>query len=168
MRGEGDLIACLVIDINKNNDGYLTLSHPCLAETIIKSLNLENDCKVHDTPECYMLTSNKDGDSFSEDWHHRSLQGMLKCLVGSTRPDAQFAAHQTSRFCNNPMASHDKAIKRIGRCLKRAKDKGVIFSPNTCHSFEYWEDADFAGSWNLKDSIFLCSALSRSRLITKH
>ena len=65
------------------------------------------------------------------------------------------------------MTSHGKAIKRIGRHLKRAKDKGVNFSPNTYNSFEDWADTDFAGAWNLKDSSCLCSALSRCGFIIK-
>ena len=92
---------------------------------------------------------------------------MLTCLAGSTRPDMQFAVHQTSRFCNNPKASHAKAIKRIGRHLKRTKDKGIIFIPNDSLGFEDWADADFAGGWNLKDSGSLRSVLSRTGFIIK-
>ena len=67
-------------------------------DRIIKALNLENYCKVHDTPACDMLISDKDGDAFSEDSHCRSSQGMLTCLVGSNRPDDECAVHKTSRF----------------------------------------------------------------------
>ena len=63
---------------------------------------------------------------------------------------------------------HGKAIKRIGRCLKRTRDKGLIFSPNKNNGFEDWADADFAGDWNLKDSGCLHSTLSRSGFIVKH
>ena len=93
---------------------------------------------------------------------------MMTCLAGSTCPDIQFAAHQTSCFCNDPRESHGKAMKRIGRHLKRARDKGLIFSPNPNNGFEDWAGADFAGAWNLKDSGYLRSALSRTGFIIKH
>ena len=78
---------------------------------------------MHDTPATKILTSDKDGDPFNEKWNYRSVQGMLTYLGGSTRPGIQFAVHQTSRFCNNPKASHAKAIKRIGRCLNEQRIK---------------------------------------------
>jgi len=93
---------------------------------------------------------------------------MLTYLAGSTRPDIQFAVHQTSRFCNDPRASHGKAIKRIGRYLKRTRDKGLTFTPNSMNGFEDWADADFAGAWNLKESRCLRSVLSRSGYVIKY
>ena len=165
---EGDLSAYLGIDITKSNNETWTLSQPFLIDRIINALNLENDSKVHDTPATEILTSDKNGEPFAESWHYRSVQGMLTYLAGSTRPDIQFAVHQTSRFCNDPRASHGKAIKRIGRYLKRTRDKGLIFSPNKDNGFEDWADADFAGGWNLKDSGCLRSVLSRSGFIIKY
>ena len=70
---------------------------------------------------------------------------MLTYLASSSRPDIIFAVHQTSRFSNNPKESHGKAIKRIGRYLKRTRDKGIIFKPNTNKGIECWADADFVG-----------------------
>jgi len=165
---EGDLSAYLGIDITKNENSTWTLSQPYLIDRILKALHLEDDSKVHDTPATEILTSDKKGEPFNENWHYRSVQGMLTYLAGSTRPDIQFAVHQTSRFCNDPKAIHGKAIKRIGRYLKRTRDKGLIFSPNKNNGFEDWADADFAGGWNLKDSGCMRSVLSRSGFIIKY
>ena len=55
---------------------------------------------------------------------------MLTYLASSSRPDIIFAVHQISHFSNNPKESHGKAIKCIGRYLKRMQDKGIIFKPN--------------------------------------
>ena len=93
---------------------------------------------------------------------------MLTYLTVSACPDIQYAVHQTSRFCNNPKASHGKAIKRIGRYLKRTRNKGLIFSPNKNNGFEDWADADFAGAWNIKDSGSSRSVLSRTGFIIKY
>ena len=70
---------------------------------------------------------------------------MLRCLVSSARPDLQCAVHQTIKFCNDPKEIHAKVIKRIGRCLKRTKDKGIMFEPNESLGFEDWADTDFDG-----------------------
>ena len=164
---EGDLSAYLGIDITKYRENSWTLSQPFLINRIIKALGLEDDSKTHDTPATDVLTSDKDGIQFNEKWSYRSIQGMLTYLTGSTRPDIQFAVHQTSRFCNNPKDSHTKAIKRIGRYLKCTSDKGIIFNPNESLGFEDWADADFVGGWNLKDSSSMRSALSRSGFVIK-
>ena len=71
---------------------------------------------------------------------------MLTYLAGSTCLDIQFAIHQTSRFSNDPKNTHGKTIKHIGRYLKRTKDKGLIFYPNSNNAFEDWANADFAGA----------------------
>ena len=142
---EGDLSTFLGIDVTKNDDRSWTLSQPYLIDRITKALNLEQDIKVHDTPAFSLLTLDKDGDTFSSDWYYRSLIGMLTHLSSSTRPDIQFAVHQTSTFCDNPMASHAKAVKIIGRCLKRTKKKGIISNPNAQNSFEDWVDTNFYG-----------------------
>ena len=168
MTDEGDLSACLGIDVTRNKDQTWTLSQPFLIERILKSLNLQNDSKVHDAPATETLTSDKNGNPFNEQWHYRSVQVMLTYLAGSTRPDIQFAVHQTSRFCDDPRECHAKATKRIGRCLNRSKDKGIIFAPNINNGFEDWADADFAGCWNLRDSNCVRSVLSRSGFVIKH
>ena len=53
------------------------------------------------------------------------------------------------------------------KILKRTKDKGLIFTPNSLNGFEDWADSNFAGAWNLKESNCLQSVLSRSGYITK-
>ena len=165
---EGDLSACLGIDITKSKNNTWILSQPFLIERIVKTLGLEEDSNVHDTPYVEILTSDKDGEAFCEKWNYRSVQGTLTYLDESSRPDIQFAVHHTSRFCNNPKSSHAKEIKRIGRHLRRTKEKGIIFNPNKSLGFEDWADADFAGGWNLRDSGSMKSVLSRSGFVIKY
>ena len=165
---EGDLSVYLGINIPRNSNRTWTLSQPFLIERIIKALYLEDNSRVYDIPATEILTSDKNGDPFKEDWYYRLVQGILTYLASSTYPDMQFAIHQTSRFCNDPKASHSKAIKRISRYLKRTKDKGLVFSPNRNNGFEDWADTDFTGTWNLKDSKCLHSVLSRSGFIIKY
>ena len=56
---EGDLSAYLGIDIARNNDSTWALSQPYQIDRILKSLHLESDSKVCDTPATEILTSDK-------------------------------------------------------------------------------------------------------------
>jgi hypothetical protein len=48
-------------------------------------------------------------------------------LEKSTRPDISCAVHQCARHCANPKIQHTAAVKRIGRYLLGAKDKGLNY-----------------------------------------
>jgi hypothetical protein len=45
---------------------------------------------------------------------------------------------------NNPKMSHEKAVKRIIRYLKRTKDEGLIMQVDKTEGIECFVDADFA------------------------
>ena len=49
-----------------------------------------------------------------EAWNYQMEVGMLNYLQGNIRPERSMAVHKTSPFWNNPMSSHEKAIKRLG------------------------------------------------------
>ena len=53
----------------------------------------------------------------SEEFHYRSVVGMLLYLSGNTRPDITFAVSQVARFTHNPRKSHATALKMIVRYL---------------------------------------------------
>ena len=53
------------------------LLQPFLIDRIVKALCLENDSRVREVPATDILTSDKDRDHFTEDWHYRSTQEML-------------------------------------------------------------------------------------------
>ena len=58
-------------------------------------------------------------------------------------------------------------VKRIGRCLKRTSDKGIIFKFDATKGIDVHADADFTGSWFNFNSHELESALSRTGYIIK-
>ena len=60
------------------------------------------------------------------------------------------------------MRSHEEAVKRIGRYLKATADIGLVLKPNGSNRLTASADADFAGSWNFKNSDEASSVLSRS------
>ena len=55
------------------------------------------------------------------------------------------AVHQTSRFSNQPMLSHEKAIMRLGHYLLDTRKLGIIHKPDCLKGLECYVDADFAG-----------------------
>ena len=70
---------------------------------------------------------------------------MLTYLQGNSRPEMSMAVHQTARFRNIPMLSHEKSIKRLGRYLYHTKKEGIIYNPDTSKILECYVDADLAG-----------------------
>ena len=55
------------------------------------------------------------------------------------------AAHQAAKFSNYPKDSHDVAVKRIGKCLLKTKDKGLICQLDVSNGLEVFVHADFPG-----------------------
>jgi hypothetical protein len=92
-----------------------------------------------------------DGAPLIEDWEYASIVGMLMYLATNTRPDIAYAVHQAARYTHDPRASHAVAIKRILRCIKGTKDKGVYFKPDGTEKIDCYVDSDFAGLFSVED-----------------
>ena len=73
---------------------------------------------------------------------------MLNCLLQTSRPEIAMAVHQCARFNNNPMLSHEKAVKRIVKYLKHHPDRGIIYKVEKPRELECHVDADFTGNWD--------------------
>ena len=87
---------------------------------------------------------------------------MLNYLANNTRPELAMAVHQCARFCNEPMLSHERAIKRIGRYLLKHPKRGLIFEPIESRGIECFVDADFAGGWSQADADNAENVMSRT------
>ena len=72
---------------------------------------------------------------------------MLSYLQNSTWPEIAMAVHQTARFSNEPMLSHEKAIMRLGRYLLDMWKSGITYKPNRLKGLKCYVHADFAGGW---------------------
>ncbi len=72
------------------------------------------------------------------------------------------AVHQCMRFCTNPKAIHDLAVKCIARYLLATHDKGLALHPSNDLSLNMYADADFAGRWHIEYAELCDSILSRS------
>ena len=70
------------------------------------------------------------------------------------------AVHQVATFSNNPKASHNAAVKRIGKYLLSTEDKGLTYEPDNSKGLEIFVDADFTGGFDkavAEDSASVCS-----------
>jgi hypothetical protein len=146
---EGDMCEFLGIEMQKNDDGSLSLRQPQLIDSILKDLNMESEnVAKRTTPslKTWVLHKDAQGDPFNESFHYRSIIGKLNYLEKSTRPDLSFAVHQCARFSSEPKKSHATAVKYIGRYLASTRDKGISLKPNS-KGFECYVDASHAGDW---------------------
>ena len=75
------------------------------------------------------------------------------------------AVHQTARFSNNPMLSHEKSIMRIGRYLLDTRKRGNIYKPDKSKGLECYVNADFAGGWSQANADNADNVLSRTGYI---
>ena len=73
-----------------------------------------------------LLNKNTDGKDKNEDsFYHMSIVGSLPCLARRKRTDASMAVHQAVKFSNEPKASHDTAVKLVGKCLLCSLEEGL-------------------------------------------
>ena len=133
---EGDINKFLGIKITHVDGHKFKLSQPFLIERILSLLNFDKNefgkstnSKV--TPVgSPLLNKDLSGKPRKETWGYRTAVGMLGYLQANSRPEISMAVHQTARFSNQPMLSHEKAIKRIGRYLQHTREDGIIYSPD--------------------------------------
>jgi hypothetical protein len=143
---EGDISAYLGIQV-VTKQGQISFTQPALIQRILETVPLK-DQRMHDTPADVTLHKDKDGQERKTDFHYRSAIGQLNFLTASTRPELQMAVHQCARFSANPKLSHEQAVKRIIRYLKRTPNEGLILKPDLTRGLECHVDADFAGGFN--------------------
>jgi hypothetical protein len=168
LEDQGEVATYLGIDVASSQvDGrqQFKLSQPHLVQQIIKAVNL-TDSRLHDTPAEPGKALGKDleGEHRFYSWSYRSVIGMLNYLCG-TRPDILFSVHQCAHFCSDPRLSHEKAVKRIVRYLKRTSNEGIILRPDSTKGIQCFVDADFASGWTSSDCDEPSSVYSRAGFI---
>ena len=93
--------------------------------------------------------------------------GKINYHAGTTRPDILFAVYQCANYSMGPKESHEEAVKRIGRYLKKTKYKGLVFTPNVSNGIACYADADFSRAWCREYAYQVESVLSRTGYIIK-
>jgi hypothetical protein len=185
---EGDIQDFLGVRVSPNSDGKLSFTQTGLIDSILRQLDLDTtpaeqrdaaadqsmtqsnratkyQTKTHDTPANGITYADSNGLDRQELWNYRSVIGKLIYLASSTRPDISFAVHQCARYSINPKASHEAAVKRIGRYLLKTRDKGITAKPDPSGSLFAHVDADFAGRWHKNHSELRENVLSRTGFV---
>jgi hypothetical protein len=164
---EGSIDKYLGVLIKDIDDTTFEMTQPFLTERIISYLNLDiNLTKGKNTPVGKpLLCRDLNGLPRKHLWKYRSAVGMLSYLTNSIRPEIAMAVHQVSRFSNNPMLSHEKAVMRIGKYLVDQPDKGITYKVDKTKGLEVYVDADFAGGWDLSDADNAQNVMSRTGFI---
>ena len=85
---------------------------------------------MHDTPENVILTKHEYGNGRKKEWQYCSVIVQMNYLSGTTRPDILFSMHQCAKYSIDPKKSHEESVKKIGRYVKKTKDKGLFFTPD--------------------------------------
>jgi hypothetical protein len=112
-----------------------------------------------------LLHRDLDGKGRKYTWKYRTAMGMLTYLQNTSCPEILMAVHQTARFSNNPMLSHEKSIMCIGRYLLDMRKRGIIYKPNKSKGLECYVNANFAGGWSQADAANDDNDLSRTGYI---
>jgi hypothetical protein len=72
----------------------------------------------------------------------------LNYLAQTTRPDIMYATHQIAKYLSGPRQSHGEAILYLVRYLKKTRNLGLKFKPDSKKGFKCYCDVDFSGNWN--------------------
>ena len=98
LQREGEFQDYLGISFTKMSNGSVHMTQSGLIKKIIKATGMEN-CNPNKTPaQKANLGKNEDDKPMADDFHYRSVVGMLLYLSGNTRPDITFAVSQVARF----------------------------------------------------------------------
>ena len=68
---------------------------------------------------------------------------MLLYLSDHSQPNISYAVNCCARYKFNPILSHEKALKRIGRYLKATRDRGLILELTGDLKVDAYPDVDF-------------------------
>eukprot|EP00956_Cyclotella_meneghiniana_P027784 scaffold63216_cov39-Cyclotella_meneghiniana.AAC.1 len=58
-----------------------------------------------------------------------------------------YATHQIAKYSSDPRKEHGEAVIYLVRYLKKTRDIGLKFKPDSTYGFECYCDADFSGNW---------------------
>ena len=103
----------------------------------------------------------KEGEIFEDPEKYRRLVGKLNYLT-ITRLDIAHLVSIVSQDMSSPIIDHWAAVEHILYYLKGAPGRGILYSNHWHNRFEYFMDADWAGS---KEDRLLCLCWRESSLL---
>ena len=125
-----------------------------------------DDASPNKTPAKYgPLSKDKDEESCNTNFNYASIVGMILYLQSHSRPEISFAVSQCARYTFNPRFSYEIDLKRIRHYLKDTRTRGLILSPSTDLTIDYYVDSDFDGLWSYEDDQDPTCVHSRTKFI---
>ena len=77
------------------------------------------------------MVKDEDGDEASGTFSYIGVVGMLLHLSGHSRPDITYSMDCYAWYMFCPKHSHEVALERIVRYLKRTCEYGLVMNPNS-------------------------------------
>ncbi len=137
------------VSIKKHCNGFYEFTQRALIDSIIEDAGIsDSKTKPVLAKVSLQLHAFKNEQVFDLDFNYRSVVGKLNYLAQTTRPDIMYATHQIAKYSSDPRQSHGEAILYLIRYLKKTRDLGLRFKPDSTKGFECYCDADFSGLWN--------------------
>jgi len=128
----------------KQGESGIFLSQEKFAKEILRKFKMA-DCNPVSTPmEPGAKLSKFDGGERVDASRYRSLVGSLRYLT-STRPDLSLSVGIVSRFMEEPVHSHWKAVKRILRYIQGTVAHGLFYSSTGDYRLVGFSDSDWCG-----------------------
>ncbi|XP_050877358.1 secreted RxLR effector protein 161-like [Lathyrus oleraceus] len=111
-------------------------------------------CNPASTPmEPGTSLSKFDGGKHVEAGKYQSLVGSLRYLT-CTRPDISLSVGIVSRFMEEPVYTHWKALKRIQRYIQGTVSLGMFYSNSYKYKLVGYSDSDWCGDIDDRKSTF--------------
>ncbi|XP_055919019.1 uncharacterized protein LOC129951016 [Eupeodes corollae] len=143
----------LGFEIFYKTDGTIFINQQCFADKTVSKFGMMNANTVSTPADTFAFEMVKDNKtSSSSNFPYHATVGSLMYLAVGTRPDISYALGVVSRYMENPMEVHIKALKCIIRYVKGTRNYGIAFNSNSLYTFESYSDADYAGDRNTRRS----------------
>ena len=147
MKQKDDAAGFLGVTMAKTEDDTLELKQTGLVHCILEAMGLDSNMATNKwTPaDTKTLTKDEDEEGPSGTSSYSSVLAMLLYCSGHLCPDIAHDVNCFSRYMFNPILSHEKGLKRIGRYPKATRDKGLILEPTRMWKVDVYPNADFDG-----------------------
>ena len=133
----------LGLEVRQEETGIF-ISQEKYAKEILKRYKMESCNPASTSMEPGTKLSKFDGGERVEAGKYRSLVGSLRYLT-CTRPDISLSVGIVSRFMEEPVYTHWKALKRILRYIQGTVSLGMFYSNSDKYKLVGYSDSDWCG-----------------------
>ena len=133
----------LGLEVRQGPSGIF-VSQEAYSKDILKKNKMANSNSVSTLMEQGTKLSRYDGGDRVDSTRYQSLVGSLRYLT-CTRPDISYNVGVVSRFMEEPVYTHWKALKRILQYIRGTESFGLFFSRTEEYKLVGYSDSDWGG-----------------------